>query len=95
MKPLPTWRQMNMDTSPEVEAIHIGMLRELPDWRKAQMLARLSRMAARLALMGLRDRFPEATEEELHLRYVEQIYPPEVVTLIHRAREHREGLGRS
>jgi hypothetical protein len=31
---LPTWREMNMDTSPEAEAVLFKLWREAPAWRK-------------------------------------------------------------
>jgi hypothetical protein len=31
---LPTWREMNLDTTPEAEAILFKLWRETPAWRK-------------------------------------------------------------
>ena len=65
---LPTWREMNMDTSPEAEAVLFKLLRETPGWRKLEMMEDLNRAARQLALVGLRRRHPEASIEELKRR---------------------------
>ena len=69
LKPrLPTWREMNWDTSPEAEAVLFKLWRETPAWRKLEMMESLNQGARQLALMGLRQRFPEASPEELQRR---------------------------
>jgi hypothetical protein len=67
-RPLPTWREMNWDTTPEAEVILFKLWREAPAWRKLEMMEGLNRLARQLALMGLRQRFPEASDEELRWR---------------------------
>ena len=53
------------DTDPETDRVLTELLRKAPVWRKMEMLAELNRTANQLALEGLRDRFPNATEAEL------------------------------
>jgi len=65
---LPTWREMNWDTSPEAEAVLFKLWRETPAWRKLEMMESLNQGARQLALMGLRQRFPDASPEELQRR---------------------------
>ncbi|HRQ42361.1 MAG TPA: hypothetical protein PLD25_30970 [Chloroflexota bacterium] len=65
---LPSWREMNQDTSPEAEAVLFKLWREAPAWRKLEMMEGLNRAARQLALMGLRRRFPYASPEELRRR---------------------------
>lgn len=65
---LPTWRQMNRDTSPEAEAVLFGLWRETPGWRKWEMMEALNRSARELALAGLRQRYPKTTPDELRRR---------------------------
>lgn len=62
---LPSWREMNWDTTPEAEAILFKLWREAPAWRKIEMMEGLNRAARQLALAGLRQRFPNASTEEL------------------------------
>jgi hypothetical protein len=70
---LPTWRQMNMDTSPEVEKQYFELLRALPAWRKMEMLAGLNKMAIEAAYAGIKRRHPEASDEEMRQLLLEQI----------------------
>ena len=65
---LPSWREMNRDTSPEVEALLLKLWRETPVWRKLEMMESLNRAARQLALIGLRRRFPHASPAELRWR---------------------------
>jgi len=56
------------DTHPKMEALQIKLLREVPAWRKMEMLAQLNASARTLALSGLRQRHPNAGERELRRR---------------------------
>ena len=56
------------DTHPKMEALQIKLLREVPAWRKMEMLAQLNASAQILALSGLRQRHPNASEIELRRR---------------------------
>lgn len=80
---LPTWRQMNMDTSPEVDEILFAYWREAPVWEKWQRMAQLNRSARLLALAGLRRRHPEASEEELRRRLADLILGPELAARVY------------
>ena len=44
------------------------MIRATPDWVKFKRVASLTATCRRLALIGLRGRYPQATDEELKLR---------------------------
>jgi len=56
------------DTHPKMEALQIRLLRQAPPWRKMEMLAHLNAAARLLALSGLRQRYPNASESELRRR---------------------------
>jgi len=78
MKRLPTWREMHMDTTPEVEAIQFAFYRTAPTWKKLEIVSQLNRMARTLALSGLRERHPNATAEELRFQLAELLYGAEI-----------------
>ena len=80
---LPTWREMNLDTSPEMEAVLFEMWRETPAWRKLQMMERLNRSARRLALTGLKQRHPHASPEELRRQLADMMLGPELAALVY------------
>ena len=56
------------DTDPEVEALQIELWRQASPTHKMNMLAQLNLSARRLALAGLRARYPQASEAELRRR---------------------------
>jgi hypothetical protein len=56
------------DTDPQMDALQVRLLREVPAWRKLDMLAQLNKSACLLALSGLRQRYPRAKDGELHRR---------------------------
>jgi hypothetical protein len=53
------------DTTPQMEALQIQLWREATPARKMELLGQLNESARTLALMGLRQRFPHASEGEL------------------------------
>jgi endonuclease/exonuclease/phosphatase (EEP) superfamily protein YafD len=57
--------QLFPDTSADAQRVLIERLRDLPPWRKLLMAGDLNATAMRLALMGLRARLPDATDQEL------------------------------
>jgi hypothetical protein len=59
---------MHSDTDPQMNALQVRLLREAPAWRKLEMLAQLNKSACLLALSGLRQRYPQAKDSELHRR---------------------------
>ena len=56
------------DTSPEAERVQIEGHRSLTVWRKLQIVCDLTMTVRKLAMAGLRERFPNAAPEELHRR---------------------------
>jgi hypothetical protein len=66
------------DTHPEAERILIRLLREVPVWRKLQMMGDLNRTANQLALEGLRDKYPQATDSELKRHLADLLLGPEL-----------------
>ena len=56
------------DTHYEIEDLQIKLLREVPTWRKMEMLVSLNASAQQLARAGLRKRFPQADESEISRR---------------------------
>ena len=53
------------DTHPTVAAIQIALMRAAPGWRKMALLGQMSQTVKTLALNGLRQRHPDATEAAL------------------------------
>jgi hypothetical protein len=70
--------QIFPDTPPETERALFAMLREMPPWRKIDMVVQLNQMVRELALAGLHERFPEASREELRRRLADLVLGPEL-----------------
>ena len=59
---------LSADTHPEAERVQIELLRRTPAWSKLQMVSEMNQTVRTLALSGLRQRFPHATDAELRRR---------------------------
>jgi hypothetical protein len=84
MKTLPTWRQMNMDTSPEIERLQFALLREAPPWRKMKMLSGMEASARDLMFIRLSETHPKAPQDELRYLLADLLYGKEMGTYIRR-----------
>ena len=82
-KHIPTWREMNWDTSPEAEAVLFKLWRDTPAWRKLEMMDGLNQTARQLALRGLHNRFPNASPEELQRRLATMTLGEELATRVY------------
>lgn len=58
------------DTSPEAERVLIELARQTPVWRKFEQIAEATEICRALAMAVLRERYPEASEEELRIRLI-------------------------
>lgn len=52
------------DTHPDVERVQVELMRQAPPWRKLALMGQLIRSARELALAGLRQRYPMASDQE-------------------------------
>jgi len=81
--PPPKTSSLFPDTRPEVEAVLIGLLRQAPPWRKLHMVGQLNQTVRTLALSGLRQRYPEATPQELRRRLADLLLGPDLATQVY------------
>jgi hypothetical protein len=56
------------DTNPKAEAVLIRLLRQAPTWRKLEMIDQLNQSVKLFALAGLRQRYRNNSEAQLHRR---------------------------
>ncbi len=85
MRRLPTWREMHMDTSPEIEEMQFAFYRDAPAWKKLAMMSQLYSMARTLAMSGLKRRYPEATPEELRRHLADILLGPDLAERVYGA----------
>jgi hypothetical protein len=64
------------DTRPEAERVQIALLRQAPAWRKLDMVGQLNQTVRILALSGLRQRYPQATPQQLRRRLADLLLGP-------------------
>jgi hypothetical protein len=75
--------QVFPDTPPETERVLFAMLREMPPWRKLEMVAQLNRAGRELALAGLQTRYPTATQAELRRRLADIVLGGELAARVY------------
>lgn len=66
------------DTLPETERVLFAMLRDMPAWRKLDLVAQLNQTVRELALSGLRERYPQSDESEVRRRLADLVLGPEL-----------------
>ena len=66
------------DTHPEVERLLIERLRQIPSWRKLELMAEMGQTVKVLALAGLRQRYPDDTPEQRRRRLADLLLGPEL-----------------
>ena len=68
-----------LDTDPGTERVLIELTRAMPDWKKFRQIAALGDGCRRLAMVGLRERYPNATDEEVKKRFAALVLDRETV----------------
>ena len=66
------------DTSPAAKARYYDLLRAMPGERRMQAMLRLNRAVRELALAGIRERYPAASDAELRVRLTVRLYGRDV-----------------
>jgi len=64
----PAYRTQSVDTAFEVERLLVEAYRHMPPWEKARRVTDLVQTLDMLALAGIAERHPQATERERRLR---------------------------
>ena len=71
------------DTSPEIAAIQMEMLRKASPARKLEMVGQMNLTVKTLALAGLRTRHPDEPPEMLRRRLADLILGPELALKVY------------
>jgi hypothetical protein len=66
------------DTHPDIERIQIELMRRAPVWRRLDLLGQLNQTLKTLAISGLRQRYPQASQTELQRRLADMILGEEL-----------------
>ena len=76
-------KTLSYDTHPEAERVQIELIRQMPSWRKLQLIGQMTQACQMLALSGLRQRHPDETPEELRLRLAVMMLGREMATRVY------------
>jgi len=57
---------LSSDTHPKMEALQIELLRRMPAWKKISIVDGLNETVKTLAISGIKQRYPDATPEQIH-----------------------------
>jgi len=68
-----------LDTDPETERLLIELSRNRPIWKQFRQVGALNRMTRAFAMAGIRQRYPEATEEEVRRRLAAVLFDRKTV----------------
>ncbi|MFH0938732.1 MAG: hypothetical protein V1899_05565 [Planctomycetota bacterium] len=79
------------DTHPEAEKVLIALLRKTPAWQKCQQVSSMIHACRQLSLVGLRIRYPDASEKELRRRLAALWLPRELVIKVYGWDPEKEG----
>ena len=71
------------DTPLHIRRIQIDLLRQMPTWRKLQLVDDLNRTVRQLALAGLRERHPGDSPELLQRRLADLSLGPELAARVY------------
>ena len=71
------------DTRPEAERVQIALLRQAPPWRKLHLVGQMNQAVRTLALSGLRQRYPQATPQELRRRLADLVLGPALAARVY------------
>ena len=66
------------DTHPDIEAMRYKILREMPVWRKLDIMFQTAQMLRTLALNDLRRLHPDDSEDNLRRRLAARLYGKEL-----------------
>jgi hypothetical protein len=78
-----------LDTDPDAHRVHIELMRRAPGWRKLELAGQLGETLKTLALAGLRERHPDATDEEIRRRLADILLGSELATTVYGPLETR------
>jgi len=74
---------LSPDTSPQIERLQIERLRQMPPWRKMELMAEMCQAVQTLALAGLRRRYPADTFAQQRRRLADLQLGPELARRVY------------
>ena len=69
---------LSRDTNTAAEAVVVEIMSRLPAWKKLEMLNAACRTTHALMLAGLRERYPDVSQEGLHRLLMDRLVGEEI-----------------
>ena len=67
------WQPLFPDTDEKTERVLLELVRTMSCWQKMEQVADLTNTVRQLALTGLKERYPGASEEVIRFRFAELV----------------------
>jgi hypothetical protein len=74
---------LSVDTSPEIEEFQIQRLRQMPPWRKLALVGEMNQTVRTLALVGLRQRYPDDSPDQRRRRLADLLLGPKLAARVY------------
>ena len=74
---------LSADTPLHIEQMQIERLRQMPTWRKLELVAEMNQAVRDLASAGLRQRYPEDTPAQRKRRLADLLLGPELAVRVY------------
>ena len=71
------------DTTPEAERVLVRLWREMPAWRKLELVGEMNAAVKTLARAGLAQRYPDAAPQELDRRLADLLLGEELAARVY------------
>jgi hypothetical protein len=76
-------RTLSADTSPGAEKIQIEIIRRMPTWKKLAVVDDLNETVKAFAISGLKQRYPDASPEQIHRKLADLILGEELANKVY------------
>ena len=74
---------LSSDTHPDIERLQIERLRQMPSWRKMELVGDMNEAVRTLALAGLRQRHPNEPPAQRRRRLADLMLGPELAARVY------------
>jgi hypothetical protein len=81
---------LSRDTSVEAERVLVRLWREMPAWRKMELVGEMNATVKTLARAGLVTRFPQASPREIDRRLADMLLGAELAARVYGAPAYEE-----
>ena len=81
------------DTPQDIERVYIELLRQMPPWRKLELVGAMNQTVRDLALAGLRQRYPQDTAAQIRRRLADLILGEELAARAYGPLTEDQGAG--